>query len=426
MRKKKILVLTISHIWYDARVYFRMVKSLLKMSMPPIIPIDKAYPSKNNIDIKLITANNNISTPPNDIEKNFSFIITPCKNHRSNILKFFIIEALKYKPDIIICIEPLTLLAGYVLKKKLKCRLVYDNHEFYAEAFAEKFNNHFLSKTFQKLYWNYEKYFAKQTDAIITVNEYLLKRYQEFHENVYLCANYLFQSSYKACLVKTGSGTDNCVDYKACLVKTEDRSPKSFDLIYIGSLAFERGLKQYLKTAKLFKDNKKPFSLLIIGSFKNSITEHYFFDFIKIHQLENTVFYKPYMPHELILNEIKASKIGVYMGDGKANKRYHKTINMKVYEYFSQSLPVIVNKLEMLSEIVNTTQAGWIIDYNSSQLYELLLQILHDDELLSQKGKLGYEYALKNLIWENQEPDLYRAVFGNANSALVRSEMDNY
>lgn len=370
-KKIKILILTISHIWFDSRLFYKVSKSLLKKSS----------------QIHLITANSKDNEKKDIIPDNFTYEIIPEKISKIKIIPYFIRKALQYKPDIIICIEPLSLIAGYIVKKKLNCRFVYDAHEYFAAAFNEK------HRGFGGLYWAFEKYFASKTDSIITVNNLLVNHLQKANQNTFLCANQ--------------PNRDLFINESKNL-----NASKKYDLIYAGSLAFERGLKIYLATAKLFKQNNKDFKLLIIGSFKDKITETFFFDYINFHNLKDYIIYKAYTPHELVLKEIQASKTGIFMGDIQACPRYNQSISMKIFEYMSQCIPVIINKLEMLSDLVNKSDSGWIINYDSQELYNLLTNIIPDKELLDKKAISGYRYMLNNLLWEHQEKELFNAVFG--------------
>ena len=364
-RKKTILILTINHPWYDSRVYFRVIKSLLK----------------KDACVHKITACciNNTDFLPED---RFSFEIVEGKS-KVELLWCFIQKGLKIKPNIVICIEPLTLISGLVLKRILKCRLVYDCHEYYSEAFEEKL------KGFSALYWLFERFIASRADSIITVNEILVEKYRSINKQVYLCAN-----------------------LPSIEIFNDEKSVKVYDMIYSGQLSFERGLKVYLNTAKLFKDNNRDFKLLIIGAFKKQSAEKYFFDFIKNHRLEEYVFYKAYLPISEVLKEIKLSKIGVFMGDKDLSPRYNKGLNMKVLEFLSQMVPVVVSRLDMVGEFVDKSQGGWVINYDSEVLYGLLCEVLSDEMLLNERGRNGFEYLKENMVWENQEGDMYEGVFG--------------
>jgi glycosyltransferase involved in cell wall biosynthesis len=108
---------------------------------------------------------------------------------------------------------------------------------------------------------------------------------------------------------------------------------------------------------------------------------------------------------------MRASKVGIFFGDIQQSPRYNKAISMKILEYMTQATPVIINKLDMLGEFVTKSQGGWIIDYDSQELYQLLQKILQDETLLNETGGKGYEYVCQNCLWESQETELYRAIF---------------
>ena len=116
------------------------------------------------------------------------------------------------------------------------------------------------------------------------------------------------------------------------------------------------------------------------------------------------------MPIVDVLNEMRQSKVGIFMGDIALSPRYNKAVNMKIFEYMTQAIPVIINRLDMLSELVIKSEAGWIIDFDDEELYRLLKTIKDNDNLLTERGVNGFNFLLQNELWENQEPTLYEAI----------------
>jgi len=365
---KKVLVITIDHPWFDIRVYYKIIGSLLKQG----------------VTIHLITAcqNTNDSVTP---ENGFTYEIIPRKRSKQKILKDLICKGRQYTPYATICIEPLTLLAGLAIKKTTGCLVVYDCHEFYSEAFAER-HPHFAF-----LYKMFEAYYAKRVDAIITVNEILVNQFMQHNPHTYLCANYPLQEATQA---------------------PTQHPPKIYDAVYVGSLAFERGLKIYLETARHFKDRQQPFSLLIVGNFKDQHTQQYFEQYIATHNLQAYITYKLYMPHKRALQEILQAKVGLFFADTATSPRYNRGLNVKIFDYLTQKVPTIINNLNMLADYVMQADCGWVVGFNSEDLYKCLCEVITNETLLTQKGKNGYQYLINHNIWENQEPVLYKAIFG--------------
>ena len=368
--KRQILILTINHPWFENRVFYKVVRSLLKVS---------------DVHVRIITGHQ-AKTDTIKCEDNFEYEIVPNDVSKFGMVRYFIKRGLELKPDIVICIEPLSLIAGFTLKKKINCRFIYDCHEYYSEANHEK-------RKFLTIFYNFfESYLTKRTDSIVTVNDILVKFYKKSNQKTFLCANYPLQESFQ--------------------LRKNESIKKEYDLFYAGSLSFERGLKIYLETAKLFKTNDKLFNFLILGNFKDVETAKYFKEYIQKNNLKKVITYLPYQTHEEVLKEINKTKLGIFFADIKASPRYDRAIAVKIFDYMTQSIPVVINKLTMLSDLINKAQNGWIIDYNSKDLYRFLCIILENESLLNEKGKNGYEYAIKNLSWENQEADLFNAVFG--------------
>lgn len=365
----RILILSISHIWFDSRLYFRIVHSLLK---------------HDNVKIKLITQmqKDNINLKCENFEKE----ILSSKLSKLQILKGFVKKGIEYKPDIVICIEPLTMISGYILKKKLSCRFIYDAHEFFAMAFKEKFYFAY------NIYWKFEKFFASKTDAIITVNNELVNHLKQANKNTFLCANLPNKESF--------------------FLDTSHQEKKEYDLIYTGGLCFERGLLIYLKAASLLKKKKVDFCFAIIGNFFDKSTEEFFLNYIKFHRLENHIVFKNYMPVKDVLIEMRKAKLGVFMGDILKRPRLDKTLNMKLFEYISQGIPVIVNNSTVLKEFVENTSSGWVIPFNGYDLADLIINIKDKSDELAKKGGNAQKLLLSNYIWENQEEILFKAIFG--------------
>jgi glycosyltransferase involved in cell wall biosynthesis len=118
------------------------------------------------------------------------------------------------------------------------------------------------------------------------------------------------------------------------------------------------------------------------------------------------------MPHDEVLTAIRCARLGIFMADIETSPRYAKATNVKVYDYMTQSIPVIVNDLSICKQTIEEAQCGWSIEYETSSIYSAICSILNDDVALKIKGKNGYEFSIVNYLWENQEPELYRAVFG--------------
>ncbi|MCL1827189.1 MAG: glycosyltransferase, partial [Candidatus Cloacimonetes bacterium] len=336
-----------------------------------------ANENKKDISVYLVTSNQkddkSLQTPAN-----FTYdFIAPNLSHTSMIWSLYK-KGLSIKPDIVLCIEPITMFAALYLKQKLRCHTVYDAHEFYPEAFAER------HKIGANIYKYIEKRLANNMDSVLAVNSIIAGR---FKRNSVMCANFPSQGSFVSNL----------------------DSEKLYDIIYAGCLWFERGLKIYLETALLFKKANKQFKMLLIGSFKDTATERFYHGYIQQNQLQEYILYQPFKPNTLVLQDMQHSKIGLFLGDVEHSPRYDKSISMKVLEYFCQGIPAVVNDLDVLGKFVTEAKGGWIVKYSAQALYDVLVEAFENPILIKEKAKNGYDYCQKYAVWENQENELYKA-----------------
>lgn len=113
----KICIVSNSHHTTDVRLYYKMGLSLKKLGKVYLICTSGVRNSTIN-PYQLVV----------DTESQW------------NALRLLYEEAKRIRPDIVICVEPLTVFVGLALRRKLGTRVVFDVHEFFPDAFAERFH----------------------------------------------------------------------------------------------------------------------------------------------------------------------------------------------------------------------------------------------------------------------------------------------
>jgi hypothetical protein len=78
--------------------------------------------------------------------------------------RIYLSAALPLKPDVVISCDLTALPAGYWLKQRLGCRLVYDAHELFTEMSGP------TGPIYRFLYTRTESYLIRRADAVMTVN----------------------------------------------------------------------------------------------------------------------------------------------------------------------------------------------------------------------------------------------------------------
>jgi glycosyltransferase involved in cell wall biosynthesis len=117
------------------------------------------------------------------------------------------------------------------------------------------------------------------------------------------------------------------------------------------------------------------------------------------------VFFKNFLPRSSMFNEMANCSIGIIPWKKHWS---HKYLNPnKAYEYAYSGLLVLC--ISDLSEVINTLQ-GYCDTFNDySELVTKLKYYQNNLDELFDKRKKGYEFAKKNLIWENYEKNILNA-----------------
>ena len=366
MNKVKIAILTISHHPKDTRLFYKFGQTL----------------SKNN-EVQLFVGNSNIEQSNNPSITKISF------NSKIEFLKKSYKLIKKYNPEILICVEPITLIVGKLLKKDTK--IVYDCHEFFASAFAHRFKHfRFLAKLF---YQTIEKYLMKSTDLVIAVNH--------LHEQ------YLKKNSKKIITLTNSpiiTETNN----------TEEK--KIFDAVYIGTLSKEKGCFKILKSIEKIKSEIPNIQIAIAGKFVIQEEERLFKQLIKNDNLKDNIKYFGYVDKTEREEILRKSKIGICLLSPKV-ERYKMAFSVKIIEYLQFGLPVITNNFEILKENLSDEIAEFI-EYNSYALAKTIVKILQKSDIELNKIKVASQKIVKEkLNWEIEAKKLNKAILELTNDS---------
>ncbi len=360
----RIAIITNSHRADDTRVFDKIACSLAQKYKVILI---------HNQD-------NNFEYP------NIDFISLRKSRNSAFILKSILLLK-KTKPSVVICVEPVTLSIAFFLKLlNIKAKFIYDCHEFYAEAFADKF------KLFKQLaYLSYQKiehFLVRFTDSILTVND-LLDQEFVFHNNRYIISNYP-------------------------RLKEIPLSEKEWDLLYIGGLSLNRGILVLINSVKMLKDQGTPIKALLIGKFLYLNDQKIILNFIKDLHLEDQITLRDFVPYSEIGHYISKAKIGVSLLNPDCS-RYQKAIPLKLIEYMQYSLPVICNNFPIVKNIVDLNKCGYCINYKLKELSSAIINILENEKLYLEFSSNASKIVNSTYNWENEQKKLYECVEGLLN-----------
>ncbi|HNX00723.1 MAG TPA: glycosyltransferase [Candidatus Cloacimonadota bacterium] len=368
----KIAILTNSHKADDVRLYGKIATSLAKLAQVNIYAPLGIEDHENNPAIHILQSTTKLTYLQNAY------------------------QAIKtYRPDILICVEPMTLYMGRRLKKEIGCKLVYDVHEYFAMAAGERFPSPF-NQLASYAYSQMERKLIRNVDLVIAVNYHLRDIYKRRGLDSISCYNYPTISE--------------------CMIQDK---PKQYDIVYVGGLYEERGILKILQAISVLKKKYPGFTAVFAGDFRNNDFKEKYFKTINDLSLTKHVLFEGMLPHCQIQDILVRSRIGICLLDPSI-KRYRLALPIKVIEYLEAGLPVITNDFQQIREIIETRDLGFGIPYNSRILADKIDFLLQKDEAYFTETRERSRELVKNeLNWETQEPLLLQKI-----SALLPVEPD--
>lgn len=377
LKGKKIVILVISDFLSDARVQ-KEARSAHKAGMKVVV-LTKKTPKTKYREIKdgiriirvetfldrwLLPFYHRLSK---NVQSNGSVAI---KEHRKmtflealaivlNVFllnRIFVKEALKIKPDLVHANDPITLPAGYKIKKMLAAKLIYDSHELYSEML--KHPHPVWQKTFiwveKKINW---------VDGILSVSHWVLKelnkRYQTAHilQAVVLNAPVYEKSQFQ-------------------------RPRRPVRMLYLGAIDYQRGVIEFAKKIQ----NLKNIDFAIIS--KTDLTN------LGIKSL-------PAVNPEGVIRAMKNYDVGIIPFVDCSSSVYNSLPN-KLFDYMMAGLAIAASNLPEINQFIKKENNGVIFNPKNSRDVRLKIKYLADNPKIIAGFKRNSLKAAKEYSWENQ------------------------
>jgi len=367
----KICIVTNSHHSTDVRLYYKMALSLAKLGQVYLICTSGVRQH---------------STNPYQI-------VVDSESPRAALRQLYK-EALRLRPDLVICVEPLTMLVGISLRKRLGCRLIMDIHEFFADAFGERFHPPF-SWLMKLLYLMAERWLAGKADACIGVSEEILDQAVPGRKR-------------KQAVAIPNFPVKNVWDYN-CETPSELSllCETNFDLIYIGGLTRDRGILRILQAISILRRDFPRLNVLILGKFHDPGVEKDFNTLVNDLNLTGIVYYQSWIPAEKIGLLLKRSRVGLWTFNPQS-RRMGRAVPLKVLEYFAAGLPVVSTKTRLMRDLVEKNGIGELCEYNSQSIAKAAHKLLSlpEPEYKAMRDR-AVDLIESRYNWEAVEPLLF-------------------
>ncbi|PKN80017.1 MAG: hypothetical protein CVU48_03720 [Candidatus Cloacimonetes bacterium HGW-Cloacimonetes-1] len=370
----KICIVSNSHPTNDVRLYYKIAKSLAKIG-----------------EVYLIS-----TAGLTNKDQNPRQCVVSSESKWVALYQLYL-KASKIRPDVVICVEPLTLFVGFALRRFQRTKIVFDVHEFFADAYAERFTP-VLRYLAYRSYLSAERWLARRVDYVFGVNHLILKQLtgSKPWSNAHVLPNYPVK---------------NVWDYNCEIPHSiHPICEMEFDLIYIGGLTVDRGIFVILESIALLRKVHPYVKVLIVGRFHNEDVEKTFYAKINTLNLNSVLYYQAWLPAEKIGVLLKRAKLGLWIFN-PANKRMANALPLKVLEYLSAGLPLITIKTEIMNALIKANHLGICTDYQPQKLATAIASLLE----LSEPDYDVMSRACSHIVeekynWEAMEPELLRII----------------
>lgn len=369
--RKRIAIITSSHSPYDERIFWKFGKTLSKF-----------------YDVCILSSQEEADTYKENI-RIIGFVGVQKPDAKIDI---FCLQLSKFKPDLIFCAQPLTILAARKFKQKnKKVKIVYDVTEWYPENIASKLRG--VNKVYQYfILFLINIYTSNLCDWIVLGEFKKLRRY----------------------ILIAPFRNKTIIGYYPVL-KYFNYSPPSIKdnkitLCYAGVITYERGIIKLFEAAKELA-NKKPnlkVSLLIVGKFSYQ-NEEKEFNSIIANENKVKVLFRKWTDYDKISETIKDADICFDLRN--LTFIYKNSLPIKIFEYMACGKPFIYSDIFQIRRELGDIKCGFLVDPNNiDTIVNKIINYLDDSSLLRSHSLEGRKIIENGKNWETESSKLINLV----------------
>lgn len=188
-------------------------------------------------------------------------------------------------------------------------------------------------------------------------------------------------------------------------IRKELNLKKKIVIGFIGSFRPWHDLETLIESFQIIY-NKNPRShLLVVG---NGTNKNELLKYSKNIGISNNITWTGYVPHHQIPKYISAMDICVAPYKNESNFYFSP---MKVFEYMALEKAVIAADIGQLSELISDRQTGLLYaPGNTSQLRDLIQELIKNTELRDKIGKNARKWVMKSRTWDSNAKIILESV----------------
>ncbi|MCX6150166.1 MAG: glycosyltransferase [Ignavibacteriales bacterium] len=374
---QKIAIVTSGHPPFDERIFYKFGRTLAK----------KGY------TVSIIC-----STKKTDTVEDTMHIIGfdgENINKREKISKLSA-EIEKFNPEVIICCEPLTILAARKasISVSQKIKIFYDITEWYPENVSFKMKG--LKKIFSYiLLFLFNIYSSNLADVLIFGEKLKKKRYQ-----------------YIAPIKKK-----HIIEYYPVLEFFQYSPPlfdgKTFTIAFTGLITVDRGILNILKTVELLAERNPnvKIRLKLIGKYTNLPEDEMIIKKINsltkvLVEIIDWVGYKDF--------SAQFTDVDLCLDLREKNFIYNNSLPIKLFDYLACGKPVIYSNIKAIREELDFTKFGYLVEPSAAESIVSKIEKYIENPNLLREHSTNARFAAENYFnWEKVEGKLIKLIKEN-------------
>ena len=161
--------------------------------------------------------------------------------------------------------------------------------------------------------------------------------------------------------------------------KTKNRDPNK--IVFSGVMYHHRGLDVLLDAAPKIVKEIPETKLVLLGDGPEMKKLK---EIVKQKNLDSNVEFKGWIDRKYIPEHLSNASIGI--GPLRRTTVTENALPIKVLEYMASSLPIIAKTGTLPDDVLKDNENGWFVE-NSSELYEKIIKLEQNPELVEKMGK---------------------------------------
>lgn len=371
-----IAFLTSGHEPFDDRIFYHMARSLCDHSHNVLIICSKRDLIEVSHDIKLICfAGNNLSKRDKI-------------NHFADRLSAF-------KPDAIICSEPLTVLAAKQYSKRIseKIRIIYDITEWYPSKKNLRGYNYFVRWFFFLKLLLFNFWTASSADSFIFGEWYKSRPYR-----------FLFPG-------KPFIYTTYYPDLKYIPYCKPDLRKGKLRLSYSGKISLEKGFGNFISVIQKLIELKRDIDIdvKVIGWYENIRDKEECVNILS--RVNRNISIKMLARQDFgnFMELIKETDIFLDLRSDDFENQH--CLPIKLFYYAALGRPVIFSDLRAIRKEVEIEKFGFLVKpVNYDSIVNIILGYINDEDLYYQHCINGRKLAENNYNWQRIESQFLKFI----------------